>query len=102
MKREFELNRILKSYTLFTLALPSMPYETIYACSHCNGKAIVCPSCDAGLKSTAYICLKCRTKIKRTRLFVDPANLVEQLMEQYKAVQNMNQLFAPPPKKKRR
>jgi len=102
MEREFELNRLLKSYTLLTLALPSMPYEKVYACNHCNYKIIMCPSCDKGLKHTAYICLKCRTKIKRTRLFVDPANLMEQLMEQIQALQTANQLFAPPPPAKKR
>ena len=101
MEREFALNRILKTYTLLTLALPSMPYETVYACNQCNSKAILCPSCDNGLKHSAYVCTKCKTKIKRTRLFLDPANLLEQLLEQYQAMQTANKLFSPPTKKKR-
>lgn len=103
---ELQVNKVLKAYTLFTFALPSMPLVPIYNCTNCSKKVIICTTCEKGLKDTAEICLACRTKVQRTGLVFKPIELMTKITEYITAMKNANDMFMnafipppPPPKK---
>jgi len=72
MATEQRLNKIFKQFTLFSIALPSMPLQPIMDCSNCRGRMILCEECRTPMKVNALNCPSCGLEVRYTRLLINP------------------------------
>ncbi len=79
MATEQRLNRIFKQYTLFSIALPSMPMQDIMDCSNCKKHLILCESCRRPLKVNEEKCPECGHPVRKTKLLMNPLAVFEAL-----------------------
>jgi len=79
MATEQRLNKILRQYTLFSLALPALPLQPILDCSACGHRVIFCEQCHKPMKTSAEKCPSCDFRVRRTKLIVNPFSIFESL-----------------------
>jgi hypothetical protein len=93
MVTEQRFNRILKQYTLFGLALPSMPIQAILDCSECKSRVIICESCQSALKYTARSCPACGNEVRQTKLLINPITILESIIRRPEALRGIQRLI---------
>jgi len=93
MATEQRFNRILKQFTLFSLALPSMPIQPILDCSACKSRVIICESCHEALKYTAQACPACGNVVNRTKLLINPLTILEAILRRPDALRGLQRLI---------
>jgi len=79
MATEQRLNKIFKQYTLFSIALPSMPVQDIMDCSSCRKHLILCEACRSPMKVNEEKCPDCGHPVRKTRLLMNPLAVFEAL-----------------------
>lgn len=77
MATEQRFNRIFKQYTLFSLALPSLPIQPILDCSCCHNKMILCEHCRTPMKFAGEACPNCGYRVRRTKLLINPLSILD-------------------------
>lgn len=93
MITEQRFNRILKQYTLFGLALPSMPVQPILDCSECRSRVIICETCNEALKHSAQSCPICGEKVRYTKLLINPFSILEAIIRRPDALRGLQKLI---------
>lgn len=93
MITEQRFNRILKQYTLFGLALPSMPIQPILDCSECRSRVIICETCNETLKHSAQSCPICGEKVRHTKLLINPFSILEAIVRRPDALRGLQKLI---------
>lgn len=93
MATEQRFNRILKQFTLFSLAMPSLPIQPILDCSACKSRVIICESCHESLKHTAQACPSCGTTVSRTKLLINPLTILETILRRPDALRGLQRLI---------
>lgn len=79
MATEQRLNKIFKQYTLFSIALPSMPMQDIMDCSNCRKHVILCEACRHPMKVNKEKCPECGRYVRKTKLLMNPLAVFEAL-----------------------